>query len=392
MRLIGLPSHRGRGTSPRGRLFFAVTLLAAAAGCDKAPPPASAPPPSEVEVITVVATNVPVYEEWIGSLDGSTNAQIRAQVSGYLVAQKYKEGGFVHQGDLLFQIDKRVFKAALNQAQAQLDVALAQLRKTELDTNRLTPLAKQNAISQEELDDAVQANLAAKANVEAAKANLAQSQLNLEFTDVRSLIDGIAGTAQAQIGDLVGPSSGVLTTVSTVDPIRAYFNIREQSYLAFCRQFTNAEERRAYRSGMELQLILSDGSPYALPGTWFFTSRQVDVNTGTLQIAALFPNPDNILRPGQYAHVRAKTETRRDAILVPQRAVTELQGSYQVAVVDDTNTAHLKTVQVGRQIGNDWLIEKGVEPGDRVVVEGTQKVRSGTVVVPRPYAPEAKKP
>jgi membrane fusion protein (multidrug efflux system) len=368
-----------------------MALLLGLAGCQKAQkaPPAA---PVAVEFITATPQDVPVFQKWIGSLDGATNAQIRAQVSGYLVAQKYKEGGFVKKGDVLFQIDKRVFQAALDQAKAQVDVALAQQGKTELDVKRLTPLARQNAISQEELDDAVQANKAAQANVEAAKATAAQSQLNLDFTEVTSLIDGVAGTAQAQIGDLIGPGSGVLTTVSTIDPIRAYFSISEQSYLAFCHQFTNAADRGAHRAELALQLILSDGSTYPLPGQWLFTSRQVDVNTGTLQVAGLFPNPDGILRPGQYALVRAMLETRHGAIVIPQRAVTELQGSYQVAVVDSENKVHLKTVQVGEQVGNNWLIEKGVEPNDRVVVEGTQKVRDGMAVNPQPYAPEAKKP
>jgi len=391
MRPIGSSNQRGRENPRRGVLFVAAALLVGVAGCDKPAAPAPAAP-LQVQVVTVTPQDVPIYQQWIGSLDGSTNAQIRAQVSGYLVAQKYKEGGFVKKGDVLFQIDNRVFKAAFNQAQAQLDVAQAQLGKTDLDVKRLTPLLETKAISQEELDDANQANLAAKASVEAAKATVAQNQLNLDFTDVTSLIDGIAGTAQAQIGDLIGPNSGVLTTVSTIDPIRAYFSISEQSYLAFCRQFTNAEDRGAYRSEMQLQLILSDGSAYPLPGTWFFTSRQVDINTGTLQVAALFPNPDSILRPGQYAQVRAKTETRHGAILVPQRAVTELQGSYQVAVADAQNKAHIMTVQVGDQIGNDWLINKGLEAGDQVIVEGTQKAREGTAVAPQPYAPEAKAP
>jgi membrane fusion protein (multidrug efflux system) len=198
-------------------------------------------------------------------------------------------------------------------------------------------------------------------------------------------VDGIAGRAQAQIGDLLVPGGAVLTTVSTIDPIRAYFNISEQSYLAFCRQFTNAAERSAYRSEMELQLILSDGSAYPAPGKWLFTSRQVDVNTGTLQIAAVFPNPDSVLRPGLYALVRAKTETRHGAILLPQRAVTELQGSYQVATVDAENKTHIKPVQVGQQVGTDWLIEHGLAPDDRVVAEGTQRVREGMVVDPQPY-------
>jgi membrane fusion protein (multidrug efflux system) len=368
-----------------------MALLLGLSGCEQSKPPPP-PPPPEVQVLTVTPQDVPVFQEWIGSLDGSTNAQIRAQVSGYLMAQRYKEGGFVKKGDVLFQIDPRVFQAALDQAKAQIEVAQAQLRKTELDVTRLTPLLKGNAISQEEMDDATQANLAAKAGVEAAKATAAQSQLNLDFTEITSPIDGIAGTAQAQIGDLLGPAGGVLTTVSTVDPIRVYFSMSEQSYLAFSRQFTNAADQGASRSEMALQLILSDGSPYPSPGKWFFTSRQVDVNTGTLQIAGLFPNPDNILRPGLYGKVRAQTSIRHNAILIPQRAVTELQGSYQVAVVDSQNTNHLKTVQVGDQVGKNWLIDKGLEPNDQVVVEGTQKVKEGTLVAPKPYAPEAKMP
>jgi membrane fusion protein (multidrug efflux system) len=254
-----------------------------------------------------------------------------------------------------------------------------------LDVKRYTPLARDQAISQEELDDAVQANLVANAAILSDKAAVESATLNIEFCKITSPIDGIAGTAQAQIGDLVGPGSAVLTTVSTIDPMRVYFSISEQSYLAFCRQFTNAEARAAYRMEMELQLILSDGLTYPLPGKWFFTSRQVDVNTGTLQIAGLFPNPDYILRPGQYALVRAKIETRHGAILLPQRAVMELQGSYQVATVDAQNKAHLKSVQVGEQMGNDWLIEKGLEPGERVVAEGTQRAREGTAVDPQPY-------
>ena len=231
----------------------------------------------------------------------------------------------------------------------------------------------------------------AAAAVQSDKAAVESATLNLEFCKITSPIDGIAGTAQAQIGDLVGPGGAALTTVSTIDPMRVYFSISEQSYLAFCHQFTNAAERAAYRAEMELQLILSDGSTYPVPGKWFFTSRQVDVNTGTLQIAGLFPNPDYILRPGQYALVRAKIETRHGAILVPQRAVTELQGSYQVATVDSQNKVHIKSVQVGEQVGNDWLIEKGLEPDERVVAEGTQRVKEGTVVDPQPYNKKAPK-
>ena len=351
-------------------------------GCKEKPPPK---PPLQVRVVTATPRDVPIYQQWIGTLDGYPNAQIRAQVSGYLTRQDYAEGGAVKKGDLLFEIDPRPFQAALDQALGKLAQDQAQCGKTELDVKRYTPLAREQAISQEELDDAVQANLMANAAIQSDKAAVESATLNLEFCKITSPIDGIAGTAQAQIGDLVGPGSAVLTTVSTIDPMRVYFSISEQSYLAFCHQFTNAAERAAYRVEMQLQLILSDGSTYPLPGKWFFTSRQVDVNTGTLQVAGLFPNPDYILRPGQYALVRAKTETRRGAILVPQRAVMELQGSYQVVTIDAQNKAHLKSVQVGEQVGNDWLIEKGLEPDERVVAEGTQRVKEGMVVDPQPY-------
>jgi membrane fusion protein (multidrug efflux system) len=337
-------------------------------------------------VITLVARDVPIYQQWIGTLDGYPNAQIRAQVSGYLIRQDYAEGGAVKKGDLLFEIDPRPFQAVLDQAQGRLAQDQAQYGKTQLDVKRFTPLARDQAISQEQLDDAVQANLAAQAAIVSDKAAIETATLNLGFCRITSPIDGIAGTAQAQIGDLVGPGTAVLTTVSTVDPMRVYFSISEQSYLAFCNQFTNAEQRGAYRSEMALQLILSDGSTYHAPGKWLFTSRQVDINTGTLQIAGLFPNPDYVLRPGQYALVRTKIETRRGAILVPQRAVMELQGAYQVVTIDTENKAHVKSVRVGDQVGNDWLIEKGLAPEERVVVEGTQKVKDGTIVDPQPYA------
>ena len=369
------------------RSRVSVVLLAVAtgllfSGCKEQPPPK---PLLQVQVVTVTPRDVPIYQQWIGTLDGYPNAQIRAQVSGYLTKQDYAEGGAVRKGDLLFEIDPRPFQAALDQALGKLAQDQAQVGKTELDVKRYTPLARDQAISQEELDDAVQANLMANAAIQSDKAAVESAKLNLEFCKIISPIDGIAGTAQAQIGDLVGPGSAVLTTVSTIDPMRVYFSISEQSYLAFCHQFTNAADRAAYRVEMPLQLLLSDGSTYPLPGKWFFTSRQIDVNTGTLQVAGLFPNPDFILRPGQYAKVRARTETRRGAILVPQRAVMELQGSYLVATVDAQDKAHIKTVKVGEQMGNDWLIEKGLEADERVIAEGTQRVKEGTVVDPQPY-------
>jgi len=366
------------------RVFLGVGLLIlVAGGCKRAAPPA--PAPIKVQVLTVAPRDVPIYEQWIGTLDGYPNAQIRAQVSGYLLKQDYVEGGKVKRGDLMFEIDPRPFQAALDQAQAKKAQDQAMVGKTELDVKRYTPLTQEKAVSQETLDNAVQANLAAKAAVAADVAAVETATLNLGFCNIISPIDGIAGTAQAQIGDLLGPGGAALTTVSTVDPMRVYFSISEQSYLAFSRQFTNTAEKGAYHSELALQLILSDGSVYPTPGKWLFTSRQVDVNTGTLQIAGLFPNPDYMLRPGQYGLVRAKTETHHGALLVPQRAVAELQGSYQVATVDAQNKAHLKTVQVGLQVGHDWLIDSGLEPNDRVIAEGAQRVKEGTVVDPQPY-------
>jgi membrane fusion protein, multidrug efflux system len=353
------------------------------AGCGHKGPAQAASP--EVKVITAAPRDVPIYQKWIGTLDGYPNAQIRAQVTGYLIKQDYIEGGEVKKGDLLFEVDPRPFQAVLDQALGRQAQDEAQYGKTQLDVQRFTPLAREKAISQQELDDATQANLMAEAAIKADKAAVETATLNLSFCKIISPVDGIAGTAQAQIGDLVGPGTAVLTTVSTIDPMRVYFSISEQSYLAFCRQFTNAAAREASRSEMELQLILADGSIYPLPGKWYFLNRQVDVNTGTFQVAAVFPNPDFILRPGQYGLVRAKTETRHGALTVPQRAVTELQGSYQVATVNAQGKVHIKTVQVGDQVGNDWLIESGLEPNDQVVAEGTQKVREGASVDPQPY-------
>jgi membrane fusion protein (multidrug efflux system) len=292
--------------------------------------------------------------------------------------QDYLEGGKVKKGDLLFEIDPRPFQAVLDQALAKQAQDQAMLGMTEIDVKRYTPLAKQQAVSQQELDNAVQSNLMSKAAVVADQAAVESAQLNLGFTKITSPVDGIAGVAQAQIGDLLGPGGATLTTVSTVDPIRAYFNVSEQFYLEYSRLHTASAE-----SEIPLELILSDGTVYPKPGRWLFTGRQIDSNTGTIQVAAEFANPDNLLRPGQYARVRAKTETRKGALVVPQRAVTELQGSYQVATVE-TNKVNIKTVQVGEQVGSDWLINSGLAPNDKVLAEGIQKVTNGMLVDPQP--------
>jgi len=356
-----------------------------AAGCNRKAPVAP-PPPPEVKIITVAPTNVPIYEEWIGTLDGYVNAEIHAQVTGYLLAQNYAEGSAVKKGDQLFQIDPRPFQATLDQARAKLEQDQAQQGKTDLDVKRYTPLVKEEAISQEELDNAVQANLAAKAQVKADEAAVETAELNLGFTKITSPIDGLAGIALAQIGDLVGQSGSVLTTVSTINPIKVDFQISEQSYLNFWRHHAAGS---GAETNVELQLIFADGSVYPEKGRFFFADRGVNPNTGTLQIVGLFTNANSILRPGQYGRVRAQTHTVTNALLVPQRAVVELQGAYQVTVVGETNAVRLQSVQVGEQVGANWIIENGLTPGDRVVVEGTQKVKAGTVVNPQPFGEKA---
>jgi membrane fusion protein (multidrug efflux system) len=353
-------------------------LAGLSAGCHKK---TSAPQPQEVQFITATPTNVPIFEEWIGTLDGFVNAQIRAQVTGYLQTQNYAEGSEVKKGDLMFQIDPRPFQAALDQAKAKLAQDKAQAARTELDVKRYGPLAKEQAVSQQEMDNAVQNNLSAIAQVHADEANVTNAELNLGFTKITSPIDGIAGTAQAQIGDLLSQSSGVLTTVSTVRPIRVYFQASEESYLTFWHRLATG----ASSEDFPLQLILGDGSIFPEKGHFFYADRQVNPNTGTLQIFGLFSNLDLLLRPGQYGRVRAQTQVRTNVIVLPQRAVAELQGSYQVTVLGSTNEAHIRPVTVGTQIPEGWIIEKGLNPGDRVVVEGTQKAKEGTVVNPKPY-------
>jgi membrane fusion protein (multidrug efflux system) len=341
------------------------------------------PPPVDVQVAAVEQRDVPVVREWVGSLDGSVNAQIRAQVSGYLLKQDYQEGSAVAKGDPLFEIDPRPFASALAQAEALLAQAQAQLGKAAQDVARYTPLAEDKAVSQEVLDNAVQARLAADAQVASARAAVDQANLNLSFTHIAAPVDGIAGLVQTQIGDLVGPTTGILTTVSTVDPIKAYFPISEQAYLEFRRR---APDAPSIPTGTEFELVLSDGSSYPLKGAFFAIDRQVDSNTGTLRVAAMFPNPKGLLRPGQFARVRAVVSVNQGALLVPARALTELQGGYQVATVDAGNHAHIVTVKVGEQIGALRVVE-GLHPGDRVIAEGLQKVKDGTVVNPLPFNP-----
>ena len=369
------------------RMLLACIPVLCFAGC-KPKPHATAPPAATVEVAAVTQADVPIYHEWIGVLDGLVNAQIRAQVTGYLLTQNYREGDPIKKGDLLFQIDPRPFKAAVDQARGLLAQAEARLGKTELDVKRYGPLVKDKAISQEEYDDAVQANLEAKATVVAAKAQVEQAQLNLEFTTIASPIDGIASIARAQIGDLVGPSSGELTTVSTVDPIKAYYNVTEQAYINFAKVFSTETDRYERLRQLEIDLILTDGSIYPHRGKIYAADRQIGQTTGALRVEALFPNPGNSLRPGEFARVRIKLDLKHDSLLVPQRAVSELQGSYQVAVVDAENKVHIQPVKVGERTGNLWVIEEGLHTGQRVVVEGIQKLREGMTVTTTNFTAE----
>jgi RND family efflux transporter MFP subunit len=320
------------------------------------------------------------------------------------VRQGYQEGAFDKKGQLLFEIDPRPFQAALDQAKGQLAQATAQLanaeavqRRTELDVNRYTPLAREQAASQQDLDNAIQNNLAAKATVETAAAQIQSAEaavettrINLDFTRLVAPIEGIAGQAQLQVGALVNPSSGPVTSVSTVDPIKVYFTVSEPQYLAWRKRFPTETTREAADKNLRLELILADGSIYPNTGTFYFADRQVNESTGAIRIAGLFANPGNILRPGGYGKVRAAIRIQQDALLVPQRAVSELQGGYQVAVVDDANKVSIRAVTVGDRVGNEWIISDGLKRGERVVAEGIQKVRPGMLVNPKPFAMESK--
>jgi membrane fusion protein (multidrug efflux system) len=385
-----------------GELCLIVAGLMVGAGCSSKQ--VLGAPNADVEVTEVEQKDVPIYGEWIGTLDGLVNADVRAQVTGYLLKQGYQEGAFVRQGQLLFEIDPRPFQAALDQAAGQLAQARAALanavavqRRTELDVNRYTPLAKEQAASQQDLDNAVQNNLAAIATVETAKAQIKTSEaavetakINLEFTRLVAPIDGIAGQAQLQVGALVNPSSGPVTSVSTVNPIKAYFTVGEPQYLAWRKRFPSEASRLEADKNLRLQLILADGSIYAHEGRFYFADRQVNESTGAIRIAGLFPNPENILRPGGYGKVRAVIRLQKNALLVPQRAVSELQGGYQVAVVDASNKVSIRTVKVGDRVGNEWVIADGLNHGEKIVVEGVQKLRAGATVNPKPFVAQAK--
>jgi RND family efflux transporter MFP subunit len=362
-------------------LFSAALLVSGflIVGCEKKAPPPMGPP--SVTVATVIEKDVPIVSDWVATMDGFTNAQIQPQVSGYLIKQNYREGSFVHKDDVLFEIDHRPFQAILDQANGQLAQANAQLGLAVINVNRDTPVAKLHAIAQSQLDNDVQAKLSAEAAVESAKATVEQAQLNLGFTEVRSLIDGIAGLAQTQVGSLVVTST-VLTTVSKVDPIKVYFPISEQEWLRIADKISGTVNLFSSENPVPLTLVLANGNEYPQKGKIIFADRQVDPQTGTIRIVGAFPNRGNILRPGQFGRIQAVTDNRKNALLIPQKSVTDLQGSYQVAVVDSDNKVEIRKVTVGDRVGELWVISSGLKLGERVITEGIQKVGPGAPVKP----------
>jgi RND family efflux transporter MFP subunit len=341
-------------------------------------------PVPEVEVATVEQRDVPVYSEWVATLDGYVNAQMQPQVSGYIIKQNYKEGSLVHKGEVLFEVDPRPFQATLDRAKGDLAQAQAQLGKATLDVERDTPLAEGRAIAKSQLDNELQAKLGAQAAVESAKAAVEQAALNLEWTRVTSLVDGIAGIAQVQIGNLVGPNS-VLTSVSQVEPIKAFFPINEHEYVLAQRKSSAISSGHTTGFfGSPLDLLLTDGSLYPHKGRILLADRQVDPNTGTIRIVAAFPNPGNILRPGQYGRVRVETDMKKAALLLPQSAIAQSQGSYQVAVVGSDHKVSMRTVKPGATVGTMRVIDEGIKPGEQVVAEGLQQLKEGILVAPKP--------
>ncbi|HRI14178.1 MAG TPA: efflux RND transporter periplasmic adaptor subunit [Verrucomicrobiota bacterium] len=367
----------------RANFWLVLGLLVAGSGCKREAPPTPGPP--IVEVTTIIASNVPITREWVGTLEGQVNATILAQVTGYLLKQVYREGSFVTNGQVLFQIDPGPFEAALARAQAQEEEARAHQGKTQLDVDRYTPLAKTQAIAEQELDNAIQANKGAIAQVASAVAAVQEAKLNLGFTTIRSPVDGVAGLAQAQVGNLLGPSSGTLTTVSQINPIRAYFSVSQQTMMQVQEARLAAGEDLRTGEGPPLQLVLAAGGIYPHPGRVRFADNQVDVKTGTIRVVGLFPNDQQLLVPGMFARVRALMGIETNALIVPQRAVTEVQGRYLVAVVGADKKVSIQPVSVGERLGPLWAISGKLKAGDQVVAEGIQKVRDGVVVDPVPF-------
>ena len=379
---------------PSAAALLLLAGLALVAGCTKSATggPPHYPPP-DVTTAPVTQKDVAIFGDWVANLDGYVNAQIQPQVTGYLIRQNYKEGSQVRTGQILYEIDPRPFQAALDQAKAQLAQAKAQLQLAQINTKRDSPLAEARAIARSQLDNDLQTQAADEASVQAQQAAVETAQLNLGWTKVRSLLDGIAGLAATQVGSLVTQST-VLTTVSQVQPIKVYFAISEQEYLALSKKAREGGAADLLHSAnrVPIELTLSNGAVYPSKGYIVFVDRQVNSSTGTIRVAAAFPNPQSLLRPGQYGKVRAQTSIEHGALVVPQRAVTELQGSYQVAIVNPDNKVHIQPVEVGPQMSEGWVITSGLKPGEQVVIEGNGKLADGMPVHPHPAQASASQP
>jgi len=393
IRIAGLSQHKNNDASKHQGvtthcgepMFLVLPLIAisifsfALGGCARSHA-AFKLPDTEVLVAAPVQQDVPVHSEWVATLDGYVNAEIRPQVSGYIISQDYKEGSVVRKGQVLFEIDPRPFQATLDRAKGELAQAEALLAKSTIDVERDAPLAAQKAVPKEKLDNEIQAKRAAEAAVESGKAAVERAELDLGWTKVTSLVDGVAGIAEVQMGNLVGPPVR-LTSVSQVDPIKVYFPVSEQEYLRAKHLTSSGQPMDLFDSSPEL--ILADGTLYPHRGRILLTDRQVDANTGTIRLVAAFPNPGNILRPGQYGRVRIQTSFKKEALLVPQSAVKELQGGYQITLLGADNKAIIRPVKAGEKVGTMWVIDDGLKPGDQVIVEGVEKVKDGTPVVPK---------
>ena len=374
--LFGPEMHRyPSGIAPL--LYASWVALALIAGCS-AKEEKPAPPPLGVTIAPVVQKDVPIRQEWVGTMVGNVDAEIRPKVEGFLLTRLYTEGSYVEKGQPMFQLDKRQAQAAVEQATGNLERARAALSQAQIDVRRFTPLVAQRAVSQAELDKATSSERAASATVDADQAALDNAKLNLGWTTVTSPISGIAGVAKVGIGDLITPVA-VMTTVSTVNPIYVDINIAEQDYMRFQRNKPSQSKQQ------NLELILGDGTVYPHRGSVRFVNREVDSRTGTIQVRGEFPNPGNVLRPGQYARIRAVTELRKAAFLIPQQSVSELQGVYQVGVVGSDNKVTIKTVKLGPQFGDMWVVESGLQAGENVIVDGLQRVKTGATVAPTPF-------
>ncbi|HWL52335.1 MAG TPA: efflux RND transporter periplasmic adaptor subunit [Chthoniobacteraceae bacterium] len=386
------PPHASRSTplarlAARTGLALGAAAVLALGGCKKPEVENPLLMPPEVEVAQVTRGDVPVFREWIGVVDGSNNAEIRARVSGYILSQNYADGSPVKKGDLLFEIDPRPFEASLAAAEASLAEAEAEQVRAQLNADKYTQTFETGAVSKKDRDNTVQQNEAAKAKVKAEQASVEQAKLNLLFTKVTAPLDGIISIATRNIGDLVGPTDPTpLATLSTVDPVRVYFQVSEQTYLKASERFSGHVKEAAGQ--FPVKMILADGSVYPRDGRFVAVDREVQGSTGTIRIAVEFPNPGNRLRPGQFARVRIAVHVVKDALLVPQQALDELQGSYQVAVLNPDNTVSIRVVKPGPRFGPDWVVLEGLKPEEKVVVEGIQKVAQGKTVVPKPYQAE----